>query len=279
MSLTIKVAGQVPTAIAHYTNLAGLMGMLETGELWASNVSFLNDRKELTHGLDATGQAIQMLVGDSPSGAWLAALKKAVAGLDDDTLPNTYAVCFCTSPDVLSQWRGYGGTEQGVALIFDRTALEKRLAPAKAKLYPVVYGNLSTVKSVSSALKAELDALVASDAAVGQASTPEERHQAAFRAVCRLLPQFKHNGFRDEREVRFVVQDETLGSDVRFRAKGNVLVPYVQLLGGSERLPVRSIIVGPGRDQELTKRSIEVYLKHIGYADVEVRLSTVPFRS
>jgi hypothetical protein len=51
----------VPSNLTHYTNLNGLTGIVDTGELWASNASFLNDRRELIHGLEASVEAVQRL--------------------------------------------------------------------------------------------------------------------------------------------------------------------------------------------------------------------------
>ena len=41
----------------HYTSLAGLMGVLKTGELWASELRSLNDTTELTRGFDLLARA------------------------------------------------------------------------------------------------------------------------------------------------------------------------------------------------------------------------------
>jgi hypothetical protein len=43
-----------PDSLTHYTDLRGMMGIIESKQIWASNVSFLNDRRELLHGLPMT---------------------------------------------------------------------------------------------------------------------------------------------------------------------------------------------------------------------------------
>jgi len=254
------------------------MGMVESGQMWASNVSFLNDRRELQHGLEASLEAIRSFTKTPNHKSWHDALKHAAQSLGEGLVPNTYAVCFCSSADVLSQWRGYGGREQGVSLTFDRKALSALMTKSKASLYPVIYGNISTATKMSEALKAELEALVAFEGLVGLSKA--EKDTAAYKAICLLLPQFKHYGFHDERELRYVLQHETVRDDVCFRAAGNVLVPYLKLVpGGATKLPILSVTIGPGRDQELTQRSLRMYLDKKGYADTDVKLSDVPFRS
>lgn len=73
MALKITQNGQqaIPTRISHYTNLSGLMGMLESGQMWASNVSFLNDRRELQHGLEASLKAIRSFTKTPNHKDWL----------------------------------------------------------------------------------------------------------------------------------------------------------------------------------------------------------------
>lgn len=268
----------LPDRLAHYTTLAGLQGILDHGQFWASNVSFLNDSRELLHGLEASVQAVKALSSTARTGPWLKSLRRASKRLSEGELPNTYAVCFCGSSDVLSQWRGYGGSEQGVAMVFDRQALAARMAAKKAALYPVVYGKVKIESTISRALEEELAHL--SRSAEALTWSEEARDAEAYRAMCRLLPQFKHAGFRDERELRFVVQQEQVRTNVCFRPARNVLVPYLKLLDpDGAPLPLTSVIVGPGRDQDLTVHSLEIFLKHEGYASTKVRKSNVPFRS
>jgi len=40
-----------PRLIYHYTNDAGLIGIVEKGELWFTDAGFLNDPSELDHGV------------------------------------------------------------------------------------------------------------------------------------------------------------------------------------------------------------------------------------
>ena len=241
--------GALPDRLAHYTILGGFQGILGQGQFWASNVSFLNDSRELLHGLEASVQALKALSSTARTAPWLKSLRRASKRLFDGEMPNTYAVCFCGSSDVLSQWRGYGGSEQGVAMVFDRKALAARMAEKKAELFPVVYGKVKSKSIISKSLDQELALL--SKSAETMRLSDESRDAEAYRLMCRLLPQFNHYGFRDERELRFVVQQEKVRASVCFRPASNVLIPYLKLLDpDAGLLPLTSVIVGPGRDQK-----------------------------
>jgi hypothetical protein len=267
---------EAPLLLSHYTDLPGLKSIIETGRLWASNVSFLNDRRELRHGLEATIEALKSL--ESADGAWKRCFQRAVDDLDLGAIPNTYAICFCEKPDVLSQWRSYGGTEQNVSIVFDRSRLQTMLASSEALLYPVVYGKLKAPGQVTEHLLMHLNELLADEMA-GRNYSAAERMNRAHNIVCNLLPQFKHLGFQEEREWRFVIQQPDLSDDVKFRASGNRLIPYLEVGPSRKRkLPIRAVRVGPGRDQALTKESIELFLRSRGYQAVRVQLSDVPYR-
>ncbi|MCX2944386.1 hypothetical protein ORG37_14910 [Rahnella perminowiae] len=47
--------------IFHYTDLNGLKGIIESGSLWATHFSFLNDSNELIHRMNCLENALQYL--------------------------------------------------------------------------------------------------------------------------------------------------------------------------------------------------------------------------
>ncbi len=88
----------------HYTDAAGLIGIIESGRLWASSPLTLNDASELQHGmavvrdcwrdlraeLDATAQElVDRLVGTE-------ALDRIQA--------TTFLLCAAAEGDLLNQW-------------------------------------------------------------------------------------------------------------------------------------------------------------------------------
>lgn len=269
---------QPPPQLAHYTNLSGLVGIVRSGKIWASNVSYLNDHRELQHGIDASLAAIQLLSTSASSTNWASALEKAARSLKAGAVPDTYAACFCRNADLLSQWRGYGGQDQGVSISFARIPLQKAFTK-QANLQRVIYCDITAKNKMKSALSKALINIDGIYDLLG-GTTPQEREQQAYDAICKLLPQFKHLGFQDEREYRFVVQVDGDDVEIQHRVSGNVIVPYLELGSGTRgSLPIRKVTIGPGKHQDLTSKSVSLYLKQAGYPDVEVVKSKVPFRS
>ncbi|KFL31099.1 hypothetical protein JP75_10945 [Devosia riboflavina] len=265
-----------PKELTHYTTLTGLEGIIRTKALWASNASFLNDRAELTHALDASQKAIKLLSSQKALKAWGGAIETAFTELRKGLQAQSYVACFCGDNDNLSQWRGYGGAVQGVSLTFDQRALTKRLQKDKATLLNVVYAKLTTASRLKDALEAELRDIAELEELLGPADAEAEQADLLAR-ISRLLPKFKHLGFRDEREWRYVIQRDIAPEDMQFRVLQNKIVPYITIGNSSTNLPILSIKIGPGTDQELTARSVETFMGAQGY-DVDVTLSEVPFR-
>jgi|SRR5579862_6291573 len=266
----------LPHSLSHYTNLPGLVGIVNDSEMWASNVSFLNDRRELLYGLDAAAKVVKSLSSREKFNAWRKPLDKAIARLKSGRIPNTYALCFCEKSDLLSQWRGYGGSEQGISIVFDTNKLVDSLSKGhfKASLFPVIYGQLDAKSEIKYALTEKVAEFEASES-----DADDDRVEIAQSFLSELLPQFKHIGFQEEQEWRIVVQHKTIRSSVHFRAKTNVLIPYLKLrIGENGQIPIKYIRIGPGREQELTRKSVELYLSSKSYNNVEIRVSSVPYR-
>jgi hypothetical protein len=73
------------------------VGIVDNGEIWASNVSFLNDRRELQYGLDAAAKVVKRFASKETYAEWHKPLSAALSRLRAGRIPNTYAACFVKS--------------------------------------------------------------------------------------------------------------------------------------------------------------------------------------
>lgn len=169
-----------PKNLSHYTTISGFTGILEEHTFWASNVSFLNDRRELLHALEAVQGAIKQLSKNANFVAWEYSIREVVQQLENGKTPDTYAICFCRDDDNLSQWRGYGGNVQGVCLTFMREPLRKALVAHEAKLYEVAYSKKSTIAKLRDALGGELEDIAELDEILGF-SNEKQRYDEVFK--------------------------------------------------------------------------------------------------
>jgi len=190
-------------SLAHYTNLRGLFGIIDSGELWASNVAFLNDREELLHGVKCARRVLSSILNDSKLTQWGDAISRVVKEIEDGRLPNTYAACFCEKPDLLSQWRGYAGNEQAVCVVFSAAGLDDLRRGKRSFLAPVEYGLVKGKMTLRKNLKARLLAIGEDEFANMDEA---ERRATVYEVLSELIPRFKHKGFEAELEWRLTFQ-------------------------------------------------------------------------
>jgi hypothetical protein len=192
---------------------------------------------------------------------------------------------------LLSQWRGYG-RDGGFCIVFDTPALAAMLG-REFDSYYWVYMNLASVRyamdglCIAEVFPQVLDrcGILFSGILDGKVPDAPDDGFAPFVAGATL---FKHQGFREEREVRIVaapgsqrVMEHVHAEHADFRP-APLKVPrqteagrrYVALFDSlGQRLPIKRIIVGPSRDQDANyARALEL----VG-ATIPVLRSATPF--
>lgn len=212
-------AGGLPPMLYHYTDADGLLGIVKTRTLWATDVQFLNDGSELVYAADKISShardRAKELERSRPSDHWdsgrAEALYGVADGLDDHadgTAARVYVSCFCTQGDLLSQWRGYGRAG-GFALGFDT-----------ADLAPVLRDRLQQVDYGDEVIAPLLDDLE-SVQPVGHPSV-----SGFYWAQVTVLPwlaRVKDPAFAEEDEWRAIlVSAEEIPSDLRFRTSASL---------------------------------------------------------
>jgi hypothetical protein len=121
------------------------------------------------------------------------------------------------------------------------------------------------------------------DPAGEEMTTARARIFAALGEVVGFAFNFKDPAWAEEQEWRgvYVLPSGELDG-VRSRPAGGVAVPYVNLEMGTadeEALPIREVVLGPSVDAETARKSLEMLPASNGYSEVELRVSSVPFRA
>ena len=110
-------AKPTPAILYHYTDSAGLLGILTTGKIRLTNIFGLNDPSELRHGLN---HASQILIEESQGGhqvdmGFAEFFKKAI-DKNIEKLALYLVACFSCDGDDLGQWRAYGNDGKGFTI-------------------------------------------------------------------------------------------------------------------------------------------------------------------
>lgn len=308
-----STASACPSSLFHYTTASGLVGIIRSGELWSSNVRYLNDASELRH-----GRYLLTLEVERRLRPWTTTLheRNVVFPIESvflmelqrqlnwdhmltdrsDSAPSVYAACFCTDGDLLSQWRGYAGAT-GYAIGVDSSALRAATGSNGWTLQEVIYEDALQRACIATLLDEYLACLGRlADELVPDPQPTKRDINNRYKIVCDTMPVFemvalcafswlKHPTFAEEQEWRLLrlVEHGSVGAsnaecDVGVRIGTNLLIPYVRApLHAEGRCVITSVTHGPTPYPHLAKQSVRQLLRTVGVA-VAVKGSNAPLR-
>ena len=128
-----------PERLFHYTSPNGIIGIASTKEIWATNVMFLNDLKEINQAIDQAKHIIEWrLEHNSFSEAHIELLHqfKHEAG---SAAKRYYVTSFTELRDSLSQWRAYCPDTGGFAIGFPSQQLNNMANEQNFRLVKCIY--------------------------------------------------------------------------------------------------------------------------------------------
>ena len=102
----------------HYTSLTGLMGIVKSGSLYATDIRFFNDAAEMAHAANLIRcEIVRRTDVYGANTTLLSQFREWVS----NRLTNghmQFVVSFTANGNILSQWRGYCPKGQGVSIGF-----------------------------------------------------------------------------------------------------------------------------------------------------------------
>lgn len=262
----------LPNVVYHYTTADGLLGILRSGTIWATNARYMNDASEIIYGRNLVRDVLRE-EAEGETGhfrTWLEDFVDLVERVHEGH--DTYLACFCESGDLLSQWRAYG-SGRGFAAGFRGAALAN-LEPST--LLRVEYDPQVQQGGVRETVRIHLRHL--------RAAVKEKRGSdvpaisGAFALMLTLwVAALKHPSFAEEREWRLMPLAQIY--PVLVRSDRGWLRPYIEipLAPNDGATPLVSITHGPSPHPELEKRSLTLVLGE-RYADVAINGSSAPLR-
>ena len=278
----------LPAELWHYTDASGLVGILKSGQIWATQVSCLNDTLEQRHFGNLVHDAVKAHRRQNPDPLFEPLYRAADDLLEnrDFTTDGQFAACFSEAEDDLGQWRGYGGGECGYAIGFKSQgildALKRRPG---ALLLPMGYADSIHSFIVTDVLRL---AEIYFRNGLTRSLPPDAWAQefvAAFGYELNIIAAVvKHPKFAGEAERRIATLLQVDEYDqLIFRQKRTLLARHLPLnlatdIDGARRLPITRIYVGPGPAQQVSKISVGDLLMQCRYQNISVELSRVPYR-
>jgi Protein of unknown function (DUF2971) len=279
----------IPDIIYHYTTQGGLLGLMKSKKIWATNILFLNDSKEFNHTIQIALQLLkcdQTVIGTD--------LYKTVEHLSSDSqAPDVYVTSFTAMRDQLSQWRAYCPNLGGFNIGFETKKLD---VIAKAQGIPRIPCNYdlekqrkiikNSINITCDSFNQKADAHYNSEGKFDIDSFLELAGGTRLNYGLQLLliaPFFKHPKFIEENELRFIFyQKESQKKNICFREGTSAIVPYVEIdlvMEETDPIPIKELVIGPTPNQELSKKSVEKLFEKNGIQSCNVTLSEIPYRA
>lgn len=277
-----------PTAdrtLYHYTDIRGLMGIVNSRAIWASHIYYLNDSKEILHACEVLGG----LLGSNQSVVhgterefveqfrnWLATFRRNAFHI--------FIFSLSEQPSLLSQWRSYTPHGKGVSLGFSPTVVNHVLRTPGFRIAKCLYTDheheelmRSLVEKMLITFRQRVSTLDATKAHPSQKYHPfleEFRND-----LLQVLAIVKHSAFKEEQEWRIVSPycPKYTATEVKFREGASMLLPYVELkLPGNGNL-FEEVILGPSQDLDLSFSALSAYLSNCRACNRTVN-SQIPLR-
>lgn len=248
----------------HYTSLEGALGILKTGNIWATDINYLNDSSELLIAIECFKKELSSYAKTTkPNNDHVPALESIIKTYEEKMHIPIATCSFSEDGDSLSLWRGYQGQHYGVALGFDREKLEGATS-AKFSLGKCEY----VVSKQQKMAETEVNRLMEN------INKHENYAMGFYLAITRLAPLLKNPKFRNELEWRLFSKATFGYKDTCFRVGKSMLIPYCECsLFGQKKVGafrqdsnklVTEIVVGPSPNPELSRQSMVSLLSKIG---------------
>ena len=260
-------ADALPTdrELYHYTSLKGLVDILDSGELWASELRSVNDTAELTRGFDLLAGEAAARSGADPTSDVARQLSDWIEHRSRFG-PMIFATAFTEEGNLLSQWRGYCPPGAGVSFGVSFGHVKSCASASLFRLGKCIYDS-APQRELAEKLT---DLLLAAAYAEGPNSKlhPTQSYHSTFYRLeedilhwCALM---KHDAFKAEAEWRAVSDAHSdfvkgSGAAIRYRVGQSMIIPYIgfPLRNASQVIPIETIITGPTPHPERATESIQ----------------------
>jgi hypothetical protein len=272
----------------HYTDGNGFLGILQSGRLYATQVSSLNDSKETEYATDLFRDEVRKAVVEQDGNfevisffqSILEQIKEA-PGNPTQGISKFFVACFSTRADDLNQWSKYTKASPGrFAIAFHPNGLNRE---PNSTLYRVIYDRAKLEAAVKKVVYATLN-FYTSGLTGERVEKPEEWARLFYMAwdewIYKLAPLVKDQQWDSEGELRIVHELKIADfPDVRFSQKRSSLARYLPLdfpcwvKERVSRLPIAKVMVGPGENQASSMVSAVLLLEQMGYPNVPVEIS------
>jgi hypothetical protein len=272
-----------PEHLYHYTDQAGLLGIVHQREIWATHTQYLNDSREYHHAIQLVQELIRVAKEKNADPEQRALLDDMACDVEGNFSMNVCVSSFSEERDSLPQWRAYGGPSLGFAVgvpgkLLASVAKEQSFYLAKC-IYDPAHQRKLMAEMIEGVLQENIAGIPWRDMP-GQPRIPRGGNMAA--RLHRFAPILKDQAFEGEREWRIITKPLSCRFErFAFRSGPSTLIPYYRVPLCSEAIPfeIAEVVVGPSPRQEAALSATRSFLVSKELRETPVEISKVPFRN
>lgn len=279
--------------VYHYTSPEALLNIIETHNLWFSEITYMNDESEIRYTFELLKELLEKYKLDiniefknaiishmatrlqSPSDLW-----------DYLNRESRYVACFSTEKDELALWNYYTktGNMAGYNIGFNVNKFVENIRSQLKKMHYFIYGKTMCNKSKQEDFLRK--AIFEFNSLYKNVKSNDDKNNliASFWGLIDLYSLFfKQPAFKNENEYRFVITELTdplqinsQAFQIKHRIQNGIIIPYINVEFSKEC--VQSIITAPTIRQAYHKAGIESLLLQNEYFQTKVETSNIPLR-
>ena len=277
-----------PSVLFHYTSIGSVMRMAKSRSIWASNVYYLNDSREVIHACEILDDELspQLVFGDQSSTEtkFCSQLSKW-ANQFRTTHHSIFIFSLSQQSSLLSQWRSYTPHGKGVSIGFSPAILNQIAQSSQAVLVKCIYKREEQQVLIRSLVEKILTSFRQWSPQVDLSREHPDycyfKFLEQFRGdFLRVLCVIKHPAFEEEQEWRLIspyYPPQPTPPLIKFREGASMLVPYVEFPLPSAGQVFEAAILGPSQHQDLSMSAVRMYLSNQDLCSY-MENCTIPYR-
>ena len=254
----------------HYTSLETFFKIFNTKEkkitFWATNAYYMNDPKEIEYSFKLFIDSLEFFeketnIKDNKLSDFFK--KTDMHNELFKMFGDPFLISFSESFDDLSMWRFYGKNGDGVSIGIDREYLiefSKGKESQNTNLIKCIYNEKELLNELKifwhknySSFKTNKKSLEMDDFSL-------------IFLIQKIAFIAKKNSYLPEKEWR-LCKSEVNKKNMNFTFKNNVFLPYIKL--EFDREAVKEIVLGPCLNNELTKKSMDIFLENNNFNNLK----------
>jgi len=241
----------------HFTDAAGIRGILESGELWLTDYRDLPDESEIRD-----GQHVAKATFDSLRSDFHTETNKLLDSMVNAPLPEgVYVSCFSMARESAYHWSEFAADSSGAAIALDSLGFERFL---ESDPFAIQFTRVAYIWDVKAGLFAHLatwlEELVSFDLARGVFDRDAYEREMT-QIFGELLPTCKDVSFLREHEIRLVVAPARSKTDLAsklnvWQVNGRRHITTRDVLPELV-LPIQRVLLGPKFSGDISKLKMD----------------------